>query len=68
MKHTMTLNLSDQEMRVLEKLAKKKDLTKTGTMKLALRVLETLDARIEPGRKLFIEDEAKSEKSELVIV
>lgn len=67
-KKTMTLNLTDQEMRVLEDLAQKKELTKTGVMKLALRVLQTLDARVEPGKKLLIEDEATSEKSELVIL
>jgi len=67
-KKTMTLNLTDQEMRVLEELAQKKELTKTGVMKLALRLLQTLDARIEPGKKLFIEDEIGKEKSELVIL
>lgn len=67
-KKTMTLNLTDQEMRVLEDLAQKKELTKTGVMKLALRVLQTLDARVEPGKKLLIEDGATSEKSELVIL
>lgn len=67
-KKTMTLNLTDQEMGVLEDLAQKKELTKTGVMKLALRLLQTLDARIEPGKKLLIEDEATSEKSELVIL
>jgi hypothetical protein len=67
-KKTMTLNLTDQEMRVLENLAQKKELTKTGVMKLALRVLQTIEARIEPGKKLLIEDEATSEKSELVII
>lgn len=67
-KKTMTLNLSDQEMAVLEQLAHKKDLTKTGVMKLALRVLQTLDARVELGKKLLIKDEATSEKSELVIL
>lgn len=67
-KKTMTLNLTDQEMRVLEDLAQKKELTKTGVMKLALRVLQTLDARVEPGKKLLIEDEATNEKSELVIL
>lgn len=64
----MTLNLTDQEMRVLEDLAQKKELTKTGVMKLALRLLQTLDARVEPGKKLLIEDEATKEKSELVIL
>jgi hypothetical protein len=64
----MTLNLTDQEMRVLEDLAQKKELTKTGVMKLALRLLQTLDARVEPGKKLLIEDEATNLKSELVIL
>jgi hypothetical protein len=64
----MTLNLTEQEMRVLEELARKKELTKTGVMKLALRILQTLDARVEPGKKLLIEDEATNEKSELVIL
>ena len=68
LKRTMTLNLTDHEMRVLENLAEKKELTKTGVMKLALRVLQTLDARVEPGKKLLIEDEATNEKSELVIL
>ncbi len=67
-KKTMTLNLTDQEMRVLVDLAQKKELTKTGVMKLALRVLQTLDARVEPGKKLLIEDKATNEKSELVIL
>ena len=67
-KRTMTLNLTDQEMSVLEDLAQKKELTKTGIMKLALRLLQTLDARVEPGKKLLIEDEATNEKSELVIL
>lgn len=67
-KRTMTLNLTPQEMAVLEELANKKDLSKTGVMKLALRLLQTIDARVEPGKKLLVEDEATSEKSELVIL
>lgn len=67
-KRTLTLNLSDQEMRVLESLAEKKDITKTGVLKLALRLLQTVDARIEPGKKLLVEDELTKEKSELIIL
>lgn len=67
-KRTMTLNLTEQEMRVVEELAQKKDLSKTGVMKLALRLLQTIDARVEPGKKLLVEDELTNEKSELVIV
>ena len=64
----MTLNLTEREMRVLEELAEKKDLNKTGVMKLALRLLQTIDARVEPGKKLLVEDEVTKEKSELVIL
>lgn len=67
-KRTMTLNLTDQEMKVLEELAVKKDLNKTGVMKLALRVLQALDTRMEPGKKLIVEDDSTDEKSELVIL
>lgn len=67
-KRTMTLNLTDQEMRVVEDLAKKKDLSKTGVMKLALRLLQSIDERVEPGKKLLVEDEETKEKSELVIL
>jgi hypothetical protein len=67
-KRTMTLNLSEPEMRVLEELAQKKDLSKTGVMKLALRLLQKLDARLHLGTKLFVEDDTTKEKSELVIL
>lgn len=67
-KRTMTLNLTGQEMAVLEELARKKDLSKTGVMKLALRLLQTIDARVEPGKKLLIEDDGTREKSELVLL
>lgn len=67
-KRTMTLNLTEQEMRVVEDLAKKKDLSKTAVMKLALRLLQSIDERVEPGKKLLVEDEETKEKSELVIL
>ena len=68
MKRTMTLNLTEQEMRVVEELARKKELTKTGVMRLALRLLQTVDSRVDPGKKLLIENEATKEKSELVFL
>ncbi|MCF7816924.1 MAG: hypothetical protein K9M54_03480 [Kiritimatiellales bacterium] len=67
-KRTMTLNLTEREMLVLEELAGKKDLSKTGVVKLALRLLQTVDARVEPGKKLIVEDEITKDKSELVIL
>lgn len=67
-KKTMTLNLTPQEMAVLEDLAAKKELSKTGVVKLAIRLLQTLDARVQLGKKLLVEDEETKEKSELVIL
>lgn len=67
-KRTMTLNLTPREMAVLEELASKKDLSKTGVMRLALRLLQAVDAKIRMGQKLMFEDEKTKEKSEMILV
>jgi hypothetical protein len=67
-KRTMTLNLTSREMAVLEELAAKKDLSKTGVMRLALRLLQAMDAKIQMGQKLMFEDEKTKEKSELLLI
>jgi len=67
-KRTMTLNLTPREMAVLEDLASKKDLSKTGVMRLALRLLQAVDAKIQIGQKLMFEDEKTKEKSEMVLI
>lgn len=67
-KRSMTLNLTPREMAVLEELAAAKDLSKTGVMKLALRLLQAMDAKVRMGQKLFVEDDKTKEKSELVIL
>ena len=64
----MTLNLTPQEMEVVEELAEKKDISKTAVLRLALRLLQKVDARVELGSKLYVEDELTKEKSELVIL
>jgi hypothetical protein len=64
----MTLNLTLREMAVLEELATKKDLSKTATMKLALRLLQAVDAKVQMGQKLYVEDEATKDKSEFVML
>jgi hypothetical protein len=67
-KRTMTLNLTAREMEALEVLASKKDLSKTATMRLALRLLQAVDAKVEMGQKLYTEDEQTKDKSELVLI
>jgi light-regulated signal transduction histidine kinase (bacteriophytochrome) len=67
-KRTMTLNLSDAEMQVLEKLSTQKDLTKTALLRQALRLYQLVDTRLTQGHKLFFEDEHKKEKAELMVL
>ncbi len=67
-KRTMTLNLTAREMAVLEQLAAAKELSKTGVMRLALRLLQAVDSKTRMGQKLIFEDEKSKEKSELVLI
>jgi predicted transcriptional regulator len=67
-KKTMTLNLTDAEMRVLEELAKKKDLTKTAVIRQALRLYQMIDARLAAGDKLVFEDDKAQKKAELLVL
>ena len=66
-KKTMTLNLTDQEMRVLEQLSAQKDLRKTAILRQALRLYQLIDMRLADGGKVFLEDN-KKEKAELVVL
>ncbi len=61
-KKTMTLNLTDAEMRVLDDLSARKDLTKTAVIRQALRLYQTVEARLEKGEKLLFE------KAELMLL
>lgn len=67
-KKTMTLNLTDAEMCVLEELCAKKDLTKTSLLRQALRLYQLVETRIERGDKLFFEDDKTKEKAEIVML
>lgn len=67
-KKTMTLNLTDAEMRVLEELCDKKDLSKTALLRQALRLYQLVETRVEKGDKLFFEDEKTKEKAEVMML
>jgi len=62
-KRTMTLNLTDAEMRALEELSAKKELTKTAVIRQALRLYQTIEARVLKGEKLVFENDATKEKA-----
>jgi len=67
-KKTMTLNLTDAEMAVLETLSKQKQMSKTLLLRQALRLYQRVEERLEAGGKLFIEDESTKEKSEIMML
>ena len=67
-KKTMTLNLTEAEMAVLEELCDKKDLSKTVLLRQALRLYQRVEERLEKGDKLFFEDEASKEKAEIMML
>ena len=67
-KRTMTLNLTDAEMAVLEALCQKRALSKTVLLRQALRLYQKVEERLEKGDKLFFEDEATKEKAEIMML
>jgi len=67
-KKTMTLNLSESEMQVLEELAHKKDLSKTAVLRQALRLYQMVEERLSTGEKLIFEDEKAQKKAELMVL
>ena len=67
-KRTMTLNLTDREMQVLDELCAKTGLNKPALMRQALRLYQAVDTRLEQGDKLVFENDEKKEKSELVVL
>lgn len=68
MKRTMTLNLTDAEMGVLEALCEEKGLSKTVLVRQALRLYKSVDERLARGDKVFIESADKTDKAELMVL
>ena len=64
----MTLMLTDAEMAALDRLSENKDMTKAALIRQALRLYQALDERLSRGDKVYVEDEAKKEKAELVVL
>ena len=67
-KRTMTLNLSEAEMGVLEELCEKKELSKTAVIRQALKLYQIVESRLEKGDKLFFEDDSTKEKAEVMML
>lgn len=50
---TMTLNLSEREMAVLDAMATDKDMSKTAIMRQALRLYQLVDVRLKAGERMM---------------
>ncbi|AMD89870.1 transcriptional regulator [Desulfovibrio fairfieldensis] len=65
---TMTLNLTKDEMDILDALATRKDVSKTSILKAAIKLYYIINLRIESGEKIFSEDDKTGEKAELLLL
>jgi hypothetical protein len=65
---TLTLNLTEDEMNLLETLAENKGTSKTAILKSAIKLYYVIDFRIANGEKIFSEDAEKGEKAELLLL
>ena len=65
---TMTLNLSDREMAVLTQISVDKGLTKTATVKQAIRLYQMIDVRLQAGERLMFSGDKGKLYEGLVLV
>ncbi len=65
---SLVLNLSEPEMAALDQLAKRKGQTKSAVLRQALRLYESLDARVSQGARLVLEAPDKLEKAEVLLL
>jgi hypothetical protein len=65
---TLTLNMSEDEMNLLESLASQKGVSKTAVLKSAIKLYYMVNLRIANGERIFSEDVEKGEKAELLLL
>ena len=68
MRKTMTLNLTELEMKALDELSVQKDISKTAVLRQALRLYQMVEVRLTRGEKLFFEHDTTKEKAELMVL
>ncbi len=62
------LNLSKNEMSVLDRLALSKGQTRSAVLRQALRLYESLDLRMAQGARLVLEETDKKGKAEVLFL
>jgi predicted DNA-binding protein len=66
-KTLISLQLSEPELELLNRLSETKGMSKSAILRQALRLSGLIESRIESGEKFYFESEDK-EKSELVLM
>jgi hypothetical protein len=64
----MTLNLTEDEMKTLQDLSARYDMSKTAVIRKALRMYQVISDRLLRGEKLFLEDDVEKKKAELLVL
>ena len=67
-KNPVIVNLSDRELKVLEEMCQKKDMSKSAVMRHALRIFQIVDIRLSKGERLIFELVGTGEQSELMVL
>jgi predicted transcriptional regulator len=67
-KKTLTLVLTDEEMRVLDALSQQRAMSKSGVLRQALRLYQHVEKRQKDGERLFFENALSKEKAELMLL
>jgi len=65
-KKSMTLTLSETEVKALDELCTKKDATKTAIIRQAIRLYHLVDSKLADGAKLLVQE--ADTKSELMVL
>ena len=66
-KTLISLQLSESELALLNRLSDSKGMSKSAVIRQALRLSGLVESRIDSGEKLYFESEDK-EKSELILM
>lgn len=64
---TMTLNMPDREMGLLEILSRERGMTKTAVVRQALRMYHYVEDRAGKGQRMFWKDKDGNEVTEVVL-
>lgn len=66
-KTLISLNLSEAELDLLSQLSEKKEMSKSAVLRQALRMMGTIEQRVERGDKFYFES-LNEEKSEVILL